>query len=57
VIQVKIYCTRGHCIFMFQTKRTYGSPPVAMWSETWVCGPLLAGIAFFNTVEGMDVTC
>ena len=57
MIQVKIYCTRGHCIFMFQTKRTYGSPPVAMWSETWVCGPLLAGIAFFNTVEGMDVTC
>jgi len=54
---VTIYCTRGHCIFVFQTKRTYVRPPVAIWSETWVCGPLLAGIVALNTVEGVDVAC
>jgi len=58
VIHVTIYSTWGHSIFLFfEKKRIYGSPPVAMRSEAWVCVPLVAGIAVSNTVEGVDVAC
>ena len=63
VFQNTIYCTRSHHKFVFQRKRTYlgktgafGSSPLIMWSNAWVCGLLVVGMAGLNTVEGMDVS-